>query len=316
MIPKDLKTSIIIPTYNRPEELQNCIASILKQAKIPDELIIVDDGNLAEYPFRQELEAKGIKCLYLKKETPGLTASRNEGIKSAAGDIIFFFDDDVVLDPCYIEEILKAYQNDRTDEIGGVSGTVTNRTVIGIKDILLWVSEVLFVINGFNEGKVLPSGFCVDYGTTPFRIRKRSMVDFLPGCAMSFRRKVFKEFSFDNIRYLGYGLGEDKDFSFRVSRKYKLIIYPEAKLLHLASLRMRSDKMAMSRKYVISNYIFFANFRKNSWWNLILFSFAVFGYLIIRTFMFFVYPKGENFRRLRGIIAGIRDILTNKQLTT
>ena len=45
--------SIIIPTYNSPEELQNCLASILEQTVLPGEIIIVDDGNLEQIPLAE-----------------------------------------------------------------------------------------------------------------------------------------------------------------------------------------------------------------------------------------------------------------------
>ena len=75
-----LDISIIIPTYNRPEELRNCLASILEQTVLPGELIIVDDGNLEQIPLAGKLAKASIKVLYHKKDTPGLTASRNVGI--------------------------------------------------------------------------------------------------------------------------------------------------------------------------------------------------------------------------------------------
>lgn len=307
------KTSIIIPTYNRPLELQNCIRSILEQTLKPDELFIVDDGDLAEFPFKEELETADIRCFYLKKAVPGLTASRNEGIKSASGGIIFFFDDDVVLEPDYIEEILSIYRNDAEGLIGGVGGIQSNRYLSKLKDYLLWFVETLFFLNGYREGRVLPSGFCTDFGTTPFPIQKDTPVDFLAGCAMSFRKNIFQSFSFDSDRYLGYGLGEDKDFTFRVSRKYGLIVNPHAKLLHLESRNMRIDKMLMGRQYVVSNYIFFKKYVYKSFWNWIPFSFALTGYIITRTLMLLVSPKKENMLRLKGVFEGLIYIFSNKR---
>jgi len=308
------KTSVIIPTYNRPLELQNCIRSILEQTLKPDELFIVDDGDLVEFPFKKELEAADIGCFYLKKAVPGLTASRNEGIKSAGGDIIFFFDDDVVLEPDYIKEIIKVYRKDTDDSIGGVGGLQSNRYLSKFKNYLLWFAESLFLVNGIREGRVLPSGFCVDFGTTPFPIKKDSYVDFLAGCAMSFRRNVFQEFQFDSKQYLGYGLGEDKDFSFRVSRKYRLIVNPHAKLLHLESPKMRSNKKAMGQGYVIANYLFFSNYSGKSLVSRFLFYYAIFGYLITRSLMAVLSPNKENFARISGIIEGIKYIFSNRRL--
>jgi len=100
-----LRTSVIIPTYNRPDDLEKCVESIIIQTVRPDELIIVDDGDLQKQPLQQSCEEAGIGYIYFRKDKPGLTASRNAGIKLAGGDIVFFFDDDVVLFPDYVEQI-------------------------------------------------------------------------------------------------------------------------------------------------------------------------------------------------------------------
>lgn len=303
-----MKTSIIVPTYNRPSELKDCILSVVRQTVKPDELIIVDDGNLSEIPLKEELEAAGIHALYLKKSRPGLTESRNRGIELASGDIIFFFDDDVILDADYVEETLKVYAGDGEKKIGAVGGIQKNRYSLKKKDYLLWFSEIFFLVNGFREGTVLPSGFCVDYGTTPFSVTEKAKVDFLAGCAMSFRKEIFNEFSFDDKRYIGYGLGEDKDFTYRVSKKHAVIVNPEAKLLHLESPKMRDDKITMGYNYALSNYSFFKNLVQKTSFSRILFYYALSGYLISRTLVFLTSPSKENLGRIIGIFRGIRRV--------
>ena len=120
------KISVIIPTYYRPTELRNTIESILKQTTKPYEIIIVDDGDLKVLPFEEESKNVGINYIYYKKDNPGLTESRNKGIELSKGSIIFFLDDDVILSPNYIEEILSVYNNDRKQVVGGVGGIITN----------------------------------------------------------------------------------------------------------------------------------------------------------------------------------------------
>ncbi|MCD6416619.1 MAG: glycosyltransferase family 2 protein, partial [Planctomycetes bacterium] len=104
------RASVIIPTYNRPDELSDCIYSVLRQTVKPYELVVVDDGNLESLPWRAECEAAGIRCLHVRKESPGLVASRKVGVKASSGDVIFFLDDDVELFPDYIEQILRTYE--------------------------------------------------------------------------------------------------------------------------------------------------------------------------------------------------------------
>ena len=298
----EFKPSIIIPTYNRPSELRNCIKSILNQTIKPFEIIIVDDGNLSELPFEKECKDAGIQYRYLKKHKPGLTESRNEGIKLATGDIIFFLDDDVVLFPDYVEEILNIYQSDKRGLIGGVGGLIANSQPKKLSHRLRRIVDIFFLVSGFNEGKILPSGFATNFGVKRIPSKKKMEVDFLSGGVMSFKKEIFKEFSFDNERYINYGLGEDQDFSYRVSRKYKLIVNPKAMLLHLESPQMRPDKKAIGRMFVLNRYLFFRAHVKKHWWNWLFFYYALFGYLIERTIIFVFSPKREHFERLQGIL--------------
>lgn len=309
------KTSVIIPTYNRPKELLDCVQSILKQTIKPYEVIIVDDGNLLELPLKEKCEASGLKYVYIKKNKPGLTESRNVGIRSAGGEIIFFLDDDVVLFSNFIENILKVYQNDQKGIIGGVGGVIANHKPLTLPYRIKRIFDIVFLLSGFKEGKVLPSGFCTDFGTTGFSIKKMKEVDFLSGGVCSFRKKIFQEYSFDSDKYLNYGLGEDKDFSYQVSKKHKLIINPEAQLLHLESPKMRQDKQNKGRMFVIDKYIFFKQHVKKGWWSWIFFYYALLGYVLRRVFIMFVSFDKENVNQVKGIISAIKDILSGKVKT-
>lgn len=302
------KSSIIIPTYNRFRELQDCIHSIINQTVKPYELIIVDDGNLSEPPLEKECKAAGIRYIYHKKDTPGLTESRNAGIKLANGNIIFFLDDDVVLFPDYIEEILKVYEADKTNTVGGVGGAIANCKPLNLGQRTKRMIDVLFLLSGFREGKVLPSGYCTSFGTTNFPIKKIQEVDFLSGGVMSYRMEIFQEFSFTD-KYRNYGYGEDKDFSFRVSKKYKLFFNPKAKILHLESPKMRPDEVIAGRKLVIGRYLFFRDLVKKSRVEWLLFYYALFGYILGRIIILIFYPNKNNLDRLRGIFIAVRDIL-------
>ena len=303
------KASVIIPTYNRPLELKNCIKSILEQTVKPYELIVVDDGNLSELPVKKECQEKEIHYIYFKKDKPGLTESRNKGIGLASGDIIFFFDDDVVLFPDYISEILSIYQKDKDGIVGGVGGEVVNRKPLKIRTCLRRLFDIFFLVTGFNEGKVLPSGFCVNYGDTEFTIKKIKKVDFLSGGVCSFRKEVFKEFLFNSEKYLGYGLGEDIEFSYRVSKKYTLIFNPKARLLHLDSPKMSIDDMREGRMYMMNRYIFFSEYVKKGWWSWLFFYYALFGYISIRIISLITLPRREKAGELKGYFLAFGDIL-------
>jgi glucosyl-dolichyl phosphate glucuronosyltransferase len=304
-------TSVIVPTYNRPDDLRACVESVLKQTVLPTELLVIDDGNLQTRPLQPECEAAGIRYIYHKKDTPGLTESRNAGIRLSSGDIVFFFDDDCVLLPDYIEETLKPYANDPEQRIGGVGGLVIEEDAVGpLRHVRHWL-HILFLAEGIRQGKVLPSGFCTEiggYGRDPTRVIE---VDFLPGGICSYRRCVFDEFLFTE-RYRSLGFGEDKDFSYRVSRKHKLLVTPHARLYHNYSPEMRPDLYLNGRKFVVGRYLFFKLYVRRGWWSWFFFYYALFGYTLVRTIMTLILCKRREYARLQGILGAGWDAIRGR----
>jgi len=308
-----LKASIIIPTYNRPDDLSGCIRSVLDQTIKPYEIIVVDDGNLSELPLEKECRNMGIRYVYYKKDKPGLTESRNAGIKLAKGDIILFLDDDTVLFKDFLAEILSIYQTDTEGVVGGVGGKVVNSRALKCKDLFRRVFEINFLISGFKEGKILPSGFYTSYGLTGSPVKIVQEVDFLSGCAMSFRSEIFDEFSFAN-KYRDYGFGEDKDFSYSVSRRYKLIMNPGARLLHCLSGSMRHDKASEHKMFIMGRYMFFKRHMKKGRLDWFLFYYAVFGCFLFSMLALLIHPDKKRLQQLKGYSYAIRDIIRGKTL--
>ena len=240
-------TSVIVPTYNRPRELRVCLRSLLRQTVLPNEILVVDDGELEGIPWQNRIEAAGIRCLHIRKEVPGLTESRNIGVEKSTGDIILFFDDDVRLLPDYIERVLEVYERDPNGQVGGVGGFVVNTKRMTLPRLFRYALDLGFGISGLREGRVLRSGFCTDFGETPFPLTDRATVEFLPGAAFSFRREVFEHYAF-RPGFRDVALGEDKDFTVRVGRRYRLVLQPAARIFHYESGRMRPEKREWGRK--------------------------------------------------------------------
>jgi glycosyltransferase involved in cell wall biosynthesis len=222
--------SIVIPTKDEPEGLKNCVMSIIKQTVLPQELIIVDassDSISAENQKNCEnIVGDKIKLIYIRS-IPSTTKQRNIGIDHATCDIIFFLDDDVILNEDYCEKILEVYEIKREQNVGGVRGTFSNRKTPSWfkRAFLKFFFMRSYEIKG--EGRTLPSLNPVTI-IHPDGIIK---VESMPGGACSFYRNVLKEFKFDEI-LSEYAVGEDRDLSYRVSRKYKLYQTPYALLSH------------------------------------------------------------------------------------
>ncbi len=303
-----LRASVVIPTYHRPQELVDCLQSVLNQTVKPAEVIVIDDGALDAWPLEREFHDAGIRYLGHRKSPPGLTASRNAGIRLATGDIIFFLDDDVVLKPEYLERILDVYQRDESVRVGAVGGWILDREPPIWPNYFRYAIDLCILNSGTREGRVLPSGFCVDFGTTPFPIRQVQEVDFLPGGASSFRREVFREETFSES-FRGYGLGEDKEFSRRVARKWRLVVQPEAQLWHHESPAMRYDKRRRGRETIRFRHRFFREAAWRGWWSWVFFLWALGGYFLVRGLIALVSFRRAEYARVLGMFEGVRDVV-------
>ncbi|MDO3386845.1 glycosyltransferase [Gilvimarinus sp. SDUM040013] len=308
--------SAIIPTYNRPDSLDDCLQSILKQTRLPDELIIVDDGDLGGFPLKDQFESAGVKCVYEQKNIPGVTESRNRAAEIATFEVLVFLEDDVVLFDDYIEQLVNTFDTCNDDTVVGVGGIIENDWFRYPKDLFEYLPFLLFGLTGLREGKVKRSGFATDYGKTPWPIKKTRSVDFLLGGVSAFKRSVFSEFQFSN-RYRsasGYGQGEDKEFSYRVSRKYRLLVNPSARLYHYCAPKSNFNWVIKGRAFVLSRYYFFRDQVRRTPFDWLFFWFALFGYSLYRIGIALVSFKKKEWRRVQGIATGLLDICRGRSL--
>ncbi len=306
-----LRVTLIIPTYNRPHDLEQCIASILAQSRHPDELVIVDDGALDDVPLAGACEQAGIDLVYRRKEVPGLTESRNLGKRVASGDIVCYLDDDTVLFPDYLEQLLSVYQADDSQEILAVGGLIANPKPKGWAHHVRYVLDLLVMNRGVREGRVLPSGFCTDYNTTWFTPHAQRDVDFLDGGVSSFRKSALLSEKF-TAAYRNWGLGEDKDFTYRLAKKGRVVLNPDARLHHFEAATMRPDKHSWGRKFVLGRYLFFRDLVCGHPWEWIFFWYALSGYVLIRSGIALLSTSPGEWDRMRGIFQAIGHILQGK----
>lgn len=250
-----LTISVIIPTKNRHEDLFNTIKSVISQTCLPEELIIIDQNMSSEVKdalisaYENELKEKNITLKYIHdSQITGLTQARNRGIEKNESDIVLFLDDDVILERDFIFNMMEIYK--KYPDIYGVSGVITNFR-IGLVEYLI---RKIFETGDFADRRSL-----IFTRLDKYKNAECISVSKLPGGLTSYRQEVFKDFKFDE-NFIKYGMGEDFDFSFRVSRKYKIVITPKAKLIHVESSLARLNHKKLIENELFLKYIFF---RKN-----------------------------------------------------
>lgn len=98
------KVSVIIPTYNEEEDIEQCIKSLHEQTHAQKEIIVVDDGS-TDKTLERVKKYPEIKVLEQQHCGPG--AARNLGANKARGEILIFIDADMTFDKKYIENLIK-----------------------------------------------------------------------------------------------------------------------------------------------------------------------------------------------------------------
>ncbi len=106
-----IQISIIVPVYNNPRDLSECL-SALKASPYPRaEILVVDDGSTDDTPT--VATRMGVRVLRLAKNSGPATA-RNYGARHAQGDILFFVDADIVVAPDAVSRVAKLFE-ERSD---------------------------------------------------------------------------------------------------------------------------------------------------------------------------------------------------------
>lgn len=235
-----MKTSIIICTRNRPDELMRCLESIAAQTRLPDEVVIVDASD-DEMPVSRPVDQFSSLRMTVIRSSPSTTRQRNIGIDASQGDVVFFFDDDVILEPDYLDQVVTFYEQDAAQAVGGVHGLITGMEFswLAHKKRLLY-HRLFFLHHNDRTAGLLPSGNCtlLDMAASQTCYAKEPIrVYLMSSCMASFRRQVLQEFRFDEhfAGCAGYEHGEDMDLSHRIAQKYSLFCLPAAHLEHRQS---------------------------------------------------------------------------------
>lgn len=245
-----IKITAVIPTKNRPIDLMNAVLSVFEQKRIPDEFLIIDQspGDDSKTGVNAlALKFPNINLLYLHDTSiTGLVHAKKVATEKASGDIVCFLEDDVVLEPEYLQQIEKGFL-DQPNMIG-CSGIITNP--------FPQPAVYNFIFHFFHRGIFRDKRLAV-YGFYNGIGHDLISSDKISGGLSAWKKEVFKEIPFDPSN--NYFMLEDIDFSTRVVSKFgaKLFINPNARLEHHWSPVNRDLMAVRQQKKMVESITFY-----------------------------------------------------------
>ena len=206
-----MKYSIIVPVYNRPDEVDELLESLSNQTQQDFEVIIVEDGSIKTCKDVCDKYADILALHYYAKENSGPGQSRNYGAERANGEWLIILDSDVVLPKGYLAAVDSAIRH-QTSDIAAFGGPdAAHPSFTPVQKAISYSMTSFFTTGGIRGGKA-------------------KLDKFYPrSFNMGIRRDVYLQLGgFSKMRF-----GEDIDFSYRiVEAGYRPQLFPDAWVWH------------------------------------------------------------------------------------
>ena len=205
-----MKYSIIVPVFNRPDEVDELLESLCSQTLKDFEVVIVEDGSKKPCKDVCDKYADILDLHYYYKENSGPGQSRNYGVERAQGEYVIILDSDVVLPNGFLQAVEEALQGKPATACWG-GPDAAHPSFTPVQKAISYSMTSFFTTGGIRGGKAKLDKF------------------FPRSFNMGIRRDVYLQLGgFSKMRF-----GEDIDFSYRiVEAGYKPQLFPDAWVWH------------------------------------------------------------------------------------
>ena len=229
-----MRYSIIVPVFNRPDEVDELLESLSSQTLKDFEVVIVEDGSQIPCKDVCDKYANILDLHYYFKENSGPGQSRNYGVDRAQGEYVIILDSDAVTPPGFMQAIDDELKRQPTDAWGGPDAA--HESFSDIQKAISYAMTSFFTTGGIRGGK------------------KQLDKKFYPrSFNLGVRREVYQQlggFTTERFSKMSF-YGEDIDFSLRIYKNgYSCRLFPEAWLWH----KRRTDFREFWRQVYNSGY--------------------------------------------------------------
>ena len=212
-----MRFSIIIPVYNRPQEVDELLESLCAQTLKDFEVVVVEDGSKEKCDLVCEKYKDRLNLNYYFKTNSGPGPSRNYGAEHSHGDYLIILDSDVIVPENYLEIIKEELDREPCDAFGGPDSAHPSFTPI--QKAINYAMTSFFTTGGIRGGK-------------------RKMDKFYPrSFNLGIKKSVYEALEgFAPMRY-----GEDIDLSTRIFMNgYSCRLFPDAFVYHKRRVKFSS----------------------------------------------------------------------------
>lgn len=217
--------SIIIPVYNRPDEIKELLESLLVSDYQKEyEIVIVEDGSSISCKNELHSFKDKLNISYYFKENSGPGNSRNYGMKRAKGDYFIIFDSDCIIPKQYLIEVEKELQSNYADCFGGPDAAL--KSFSDVQKAINFAMTSFLTTGGIRGGsekinKFQPRSFNMGISKKAFEVSK----------------------GFGNIHP-----GEDPDLSIRLWKAgFETKLFPKAFVYHKRRINWRKFSLQVSK---------------------------------------------------------------------
>lgn len=204
-----MRYSVIIPVYNRPDEVHELLQSLVEQHYKDFEVIIVEDGSSVPCKNIADEYSNRLNIHYFEKPNSGPGQTRNYGAERSQGEYLIILDSDCITPPGYFKAIEQELQNRPADAFGGPDRA--HSSFSDMQKAINYSMTSFFTTGGIRGGK-------------------KKMDKFYPrSFNMGVRRTVYQALGgFSDMRF-----GEDIDLSIRIfGGGYICRLFPGAWVYH------------------------------------------------------------------------------------